>query len=246
MSHQQPLRRSKRLQQLRQNNANTTTVTRKRRSRKQLSMHEPPKKRQRRNPSNSVGVSTMPASNFFPHHLDQKKYSQIYVSLQSQQEALDVQLPDVIMKEISEFANGSFRKCYNYRHCRQTLHVLHEHSSQSDIALEDEESINESHFIAYLKERAFLVCESTEYFTYLRNYYCADCSTLFEECSVCNELCVNNGKSCRCGHELIYCNKCETHCTRCKLPMCHKLDERRSSELDECGGFTRCTHCRKR
>ena len=194
---------------------------------------------------------------YFKNHLDQRQYTKIFEAIINSKiyENLEF-VPSVITKEISEFATGSFKKCYNEKFCgNDNIHILNQHNSSIDEALLYEDEVPESQVLDFIKLQATFIINETEseYFRYLSRYFCDKCCEDISCCSVCNTLCINNGQICGCGHSLVYCNKCSIECDHCSMPICNKNDETKNMFTDVhidikeyCHEYYKCMNCNKK
>lgn len=252
-------RRSLRLQQKRdaiqqlqsgQNSITSITKSRKRKRNKATknNKYEPAKKRQKRSHQSTHIIH----SNLFNDELDQRRYINIFTSIQSSELCLIHIPPLVLIKEISEFAIGSFRDCYNIAHCGNIIHTLNQNNTDIDNALMDGDILFDSDqlHLEYLKERAISIIHKTKYFWYLSDYFCSECidgdTNGLELCSVCNKLCIDNNINCSCGHNLVYCKQCVSYCSYCDIPVCHQDDDTKCHRLGTCHQIIKCADCRKK
>eukprot|EP01084_Bolivina_argentea_P006399 12127_1 len=222
------------------------------RKRSNTNNYEPPKKRIKRH--HVMLFNTNMPSNLFNNHLDQKRYETIFLAIQSSKLSVIMNIPFVIIRLLSEFATGSFKKCDNFDECKNIISVLNSHNAAIKSVLIDDNRIefNDTEYLKYLQKKANFIINETKYFRYLSAYFCSKCINKNENalvlCSVCNEYCIDNNKKCNCGHALRYCKKCTVYCSYCdNIPICNANDEDKCciTGLD-CHQIMRCVKCFKR
>ena len=167
-------------------------------------------------------------TNYFKHHLNRRQYTEIFHAVTHSEIYKNLQfVPNVIVKEISEYATGSFKKCYNNKYCVYIIHVLNEYTSIINELLLYEDIVDDRKLLYYLKQQETYAInnQKTKYFRYLSKYICDECCDDLSNCLLCNKLCINNGPISKCGHSLIYYNKCSIICDYCTMLICNRGDD---------------------
>eukprot|EP01083_Nonionella_stella_P006851 19841_1 len=237
------VRRSKRLQEKRIDTDNFQG-SRKRKRHWQY-CDEPPKKRIK------TSHNKILHSNLLRNPLDRKQYANIFSSMQSSSLILMLDIPLVIIREISEYSSGYFKHCYNFNHCQIVIHTLNEHNAIIDNELNelDTEHMDDIFYLDHVRQRAKCIVIKTNYFRYLSDYFCFECVTTedngLRQCSVCNTLCIANNTTCNCGHHLMYCKRCVKRCVYCNnRTICNGKDETKCCVSGvECHRMIKCVDC---
>eukprot|EP01083_Nonionella_stella_P023323 64503_1 len=179
-------------------------------------------------------------SDLFSDIIDQQQYRSIFDDVK----CCNLQIPSVIIKDISEFAVGQIRKCENFEQCNNDLSVMngdHEQSTQLAFDETDDEWDTD-----WREERAQKAVSEIGFFQCDDKIFCKQCVLNYrnmDHCRNCDELCCTKGFQCnRCEDEwFACCDVCKIVCPMCGITIGVSGHDRH----EKCHVVAKCCQCNK-
>eukprot|EP01084_Bolivina_argentea_P219765 372637_1 len=183
-----------------------------------------------------------PRSNLFSSWRDQHQYIGIYDAIK----CVKAQVPEILIKEISEFSVGKIKKCDNFDKCQNEILILHSDYSKST-QLEFNETANcLLHY--WFDEMPKLAVAEIGYFQCNDKIFCKSCVTegrnAIDYCYKCSTLCCTHGFQCSvCENEWFPgCNSCLKFCSLCGITT-NVADK---THHGDCHQAQQCVRCNKK
>eukprot|EP01084_Bolivina_argentea_P219931 372852_1 len=203
-------------------------------------------------------------SELFPHKTDHASFKLIFVSIYHSKIKTSLNIPLQIIKEISEFSAGKFKKCQNFAECGKQFSVLHSDYSiatqlphkflETECGADDWDNDYYCQLIYEpqdINDRAKQAISKIGYFQQEGKLFCKVCIDKYgylDHCYECGSLC------CGIGSIHGYYEEWSPICNSCFIPCsCCKYSQLKNTEMQTCvrcqkkycqaSKFTECDFC---
>eukprot|EP01084_Bolivina_argentea_P263893 446841_1 len=196
------------------------------------------------------------SSSLFSNMEDFNQFKSIYETINKSLLIKQLQIPEIILKSIAEYATGNILKCDNFNQCHNEIFVLNQHKQETRdyfyTQLNDTDNLNKKDIQKFCNQCSNKLEQCDIHYDNCPEECGGDYSYYFDSFEYCNKRFMKHEK-CQCGSTFDKCKNHRAFCDICQCNICwsgcarfheHWKTKCKGCEKDICANGLGVSHCR--